>query len=33
MINRLVVHFLTSIRPSTNPRLSQLLLAKPNTIL
>jgi pimeloyl-ACP methyl ester carboxylesterase len=33
MINRLVVHFLSSPRPSTNLRLSQLLLAKPNTIL
>jgi pimeloyl-ACP methyl ester carboxylesterase len=33
MINRLVVHFLTSARPSTNPRFHQLLLAKPNTIL
>jgi pimeloyl-ACP methyl ester carboxylesterase len=33
MINRLVLHFLTSPRPSSKPRLSQLLLAKPNTIL
>ncbi len=33
MINRLVVHFLSSPRPSTNLRLTQLLLAKPNTIL
>jgi pimeloyl-ACP methyl ester carboxylesterase len=33
LINRLVVHFLTSPRPSPRPRLSQLLLAQPNTIL
>jgi pimeloyl-ACP methyl ester carboxylesterase len=33
LINRLIVHFLTSARPSTNPRLTQLLLARPNTIL
>lgn len=33
LVNRTVVHFLTSPRPSTNLRLSQLLLAKPNTIL
>jgi len=33
LINRLVVHFLSSPRPSTNLRLTQLLLAKPNTIL
>jgi pimeloyl-ACP methyl ester carboxylesterase len=33
LVNRLVVHFLTSARPSTRPKLSQLLLAKPNTIL
>jgi pimeloyl-ACP methyl ester carboxylesterase len=33
LINRLVVHYLSSPRPSTNLRLSQLLLAKPNTIL
>jgi pimeloyl-ACP methyl ester carboxylesterase len=33
LINRLVVHFLSSPRPSTNPKLTQLLLAKPNTIL
>jgi pimeloyl-ACP methyl ester carboxylesterase len=33
LINRLIVHFLTSARPSTNLRLTQLLLAKPNTIL
>jgi pimeloyl-ACP methyl ester carboxylesterase len=33
MINRLVVHFLTSAQPSLRPRLTHLLLAKPNTIL
>jgi pimeloyl-ACP methyl ester carboxylesterase len=33
LINRLVAHFLSSPRPSTRPRLTQLLLAKPNTIL
>jgi pimeloyl-ACP methyl ester carboxylesterase len=33
LINRLVVHFLSSARPSTRPKLTQLLLAKPNTIL
>jgi pimeloyl-ACP methyl ester carboxylesterase len=33
LINRLVVHFLTSARPTTRPRLTQLLLANPNTIL
>jgi pimeloyl-ACP methyl ester carboxylesterase len=33
LINRLVLHFLSSPRPTTNPRLSQLLLAKPNTVL
>jgi pimeloyl-ACP methyl ester carboxylesterase len=33
LINRLVVHFLTSPRPTTRPRLHQLLLARPNTIL
>ncbi|HXG13326.1 MAG TPA: alpha/beta fold hydrolase [Gemmataceae bacterium] len=32
MINRLVVHFLTSPRPSPHPRLSQLLLARPTTV-
>ena len=32
LINRLVVHFLSSARPSTNPRLTQLF-ATPNTIL
>ena len=33
LVNRLVVHFLTSPRPSTRPRLHQLLLAKPSTVL
>ncbi len=33
LINRLVVHYLSSTRPSTNVRLSQLSLARPNTIL
>ena len=33
MINRLVFHFLTSSCPSSLPRLAQLLLSKPNTIL
>jgi pimeloyl-ACP methyl ester carboxylesterase len=33
LINRLVVHFLTNPRPSPRPKLSQLLLAQPNTIL
>lgn len=33
LINRLVLHFLTSERPSPRPRLSQLLLSNPNTIL
>jgi pimeloyl-ACP methyl ester carboxylesterase len=33
LINRLVVHFLTSPRPTPRPRLSQLLLSHPNTIL
>jgi pimeloyl-ACP methyl ester carboxylesterase len=33
MINRLVAHFLSSPRPSNRPRLAQLLLARPNTIL
>ncbi len=32
-INPLVVHFLSSPRPSIRPRLSQLLLARSNTIL
>ena len=33
LVNRLVVHFLTSPRPGPQPRLSQLLLARPNTLL
>jgi pimeloyl-ACP methyl ester carboxylesterase len=33
LVNRLVVHFLSSPRPSANPRLTQLLLARLNTIL
>jgi pimeloyl-ACP methyl ester carboxylesterase len=33
LINRLVAHFLSSPRPSTRPPLTQLLLARPNTIL
>jgi pimeloyl-ACP methyl ester carboxylesterase len=33
LINRVVVHFLSSARPSTNVRLTQLFLAKPNTVL
>jgi pimeloyl-ACP methyl ester carboxylesterase len=33
MVNRLVVHFLTSARPSPHPRLTQLLLSKPTTVL
>src|SRR5262249_3398272 len=33
LINRLVAHFLSSPMPSTQPRLAQLLLARPNTIL
>ena len=33
LTNRLVLHFLTSARPTTRPPLSQLLLARPNTIL
>jgi pimeloyl-ACP methyl ester carboxylesterase len=33
LINRLVLHYLTSLPPSTRPPLSQLLLARPNTIL
>ena len=32
LINRLVVHFLTSPRPSANPRFSQLLLTKPRRV-
>jgi pimeloyl-ACP methyl ester carboxylesterase len=33
LTNRLVLHFLTSKQPTTRPPLSQLLLARPNTIL
>jgi pimeloyl-ACP methyl ester carboxylesterase len=33
MVNRLVLHFLSSPRPSSKPRLSQLLLSRPNTVL
>jgi pimeloyl-ACP methyl ester carboxylesterase len=33
LINRLVVHFLASPRPTTRPPLSQLLLSRHNTIL
>jgi pimeloyl-ACP methyl ester carboxylesterase len=33
LTNRLVLHFLTSVRPTTRPPLSQLLLARPNTLL
>jgi pimeloyl-ACP methyl ester carboxylesterase len=33
LVNRLVVHFLTSPRPSPRPRLRELLLARPNTLL
>jgi len=33
LVNRLVLHFLTSKKPTTSPRLHQLLLAKPNTLL
>jgi pimeloyl-ACP methyl ester carboxylesterase len=33
LINRLVLHFLTTARPTTRPRLRQLLLTKPNTML
>jgi pimeloyl-ACP methyl ester carboxylesterase len=32
LINRLVVHFLTSPKPSPHPRFTQLLLAKPSTV-
>ena len=31
LINRLVVHFLTSPQPTSSPRLSELLLARPTT--
>lgn len=33
LINRLVVHFLTHPQPSPRPPLTQLLLAKPSTVL
>jgi pimeloyl-ACP methyl ester carboxylesterase len=33
LINRLVVHFLTHPRPTPQPRLSQLLLARPYTLV
>jgi hypothetical protein len=33
LINRLIVHFLSSPRPSPNLRLTELFLANPNTIL
>jgi pimeloyl-ACP methyl ester carboxylesterase len=33
LINRLIVHFLTSARPSTQLRFTQLFMAGPNTIL
>jgi pimeloyl-ACP methyl ester carboxylesterase len=33
LTNRLVAHFLSSPQPTTRPRFSQLLLAKPNTVL
>lgn len=33
MINRLVLHFLTSPKPSPRPRLAQLLWSNPNTLL
>jgi pimeloyl-ACP methyl ester carboxylesterase len=33
MINRLVLHFLTSPQPSPKPRLAQLLWSNPNTLL
>ncbi len=33
LINRLVLHFLTNPQPSLKPRLTQLLLSRPNTIL
>jgi pimeloyl-ACP methyl ester carboxylesterase len=32
-INRLVLHFLSAPQPSTSPQLTQLLSAKPNTVL
>jgi pimeloyl-ACP methyl ester carboxylesterase len=33
LINRLVAHFLSSAHPSPRPRLTQLLLTQPNTVL
>jgi pimeloyl-ACP methyl ester carboxylesterase len=33
LVNRLVVHFLSSARPSPRPRLTQLLMSRPNTLL
>ena len=33
LINRLVVHFLTSPRPSSHPRFTQLILNKPSRVL
>ena len=32
LINRLVVHYLTSPKPTATPRWSQLLLAKPSRV-
>jgi pimeloyl-ACP methyl ester carboxylesterase len=32
LINRLVVHFLTSPRPSSHPRFTQLILHKPSRV-
>lgn len=33
LVNRMVLHFLTSAQPSPRPRLAQLLVTNPNTIL
>lgn len=33
LVNRLVVHFLTSPRPSSHPRFTQLILHKPSRVL
>ena len=33
LVNRLVVHFLTSPRPSSHPRFTQLILQKPSRVL
>jgi pimeloyl-ACP methyl ester carboxylesterase len=33
LVNRLVVHFLTSPRPSSHPKFSQLILHKPSRVL